>query len=81
MTLILAKAIEVYSYILLASVIVSWLPIDRNNPAIKLLEALTEPILAPIRKVISPQMTGGLDFSPMVAYFGLTALANLALRF
>ncbi|MGE5552732.1 MAG: YggT family protein [Betaproteobacteria bacterium] len=47
-------------------VILSWLPaLDPRHPAARLLDDLTEPILAPIRRIM-PQ-TGPIDFSPFVA--------------
>jgi YggT family protein len=47
-------------------VILSWLPVlDPRHPAMRLLDDLTEPILAPVRRIL-PQ-TGPIDFSPLVA--------------
>ena len=73
---ILARVLEAYTYVIFASVIVSWLPIDRSNPFIQLLDTLTDPILNPIRKLIPPEKTGNLDFSPIVALVGLQMLAS-----
>ncbi len=49
---------------ILARVIISWLPISRENPIVQVLYGITEPILGPIRRVL-PGM-GGLDLSPMI---------------
>ncbi len=49
---------------ILARVIISWLPISRENAIVQLLYGVTEPILGPIRRVL-PGM-GGLDLSPMI---------------
>ncbi len=47
-------------------VILSWLPVlDPRHPAMRLLDDLTEPILAPVRRIL-PQ-AGPIDFSPFVA--------------
>ena len=75
--LIIANGLHVYSYIMIAAVISTWLPIPRDNPIIKAMDQITEPVLAPIRAILNPQMTGGLDFSPIVALFALQALGNL----
>jgi YggT family protein len=56
---------EVYAVILLARVLLSWVQVDPNNPLVKIIYQLTEPLLAPIRRIL-PQ-SGGVDFSPMVA--------------
>jgi YggT family protein len=62
-------AIEIYSYIVLASVIMSWVQPDPANPLVKAVHALTEPVLKPIRAVLPNFM--GLDFSPIVLFLGL----------
>jgi len=67
-----ARIIDLYSLVVLGAVIVSWLRLPPDNPVAKLTNALTEPVLAPIRKLL-PQM-GGLDFSPMILLMGLQFL-------
>ncbi len=61
---------EVYSFILLARVLTSWVQVDPYNPIIRILHQLTEPLLAPIRRLL-PQ-TGMMDFSPIVAFVVIT---------
>ncbi len=61
---LLARLIELYSLVVLVAVILSWVPIDRRNPLVTISRGLTEPILAPIRRVLPP--VAGLDLSPMV---------------
>lgn len=73
--MLLARIIDLYSLVVLGSVIVSWLRLPPDNPAAKLATALTEPVLAPIRKVLPS--TGGLDFSPMVLLVGLQLLKRV----
>ena len=75
-TMIIARAIEIYTYVILGAVIISWLPIDRNNPLVEMLETLTAPVLNPIRALMPPEKTGGLDFSPIVALVALQFLAQ-----
>lgn len=50
---------------ILGRVIISWLNLSPYNPIVIALYQITEPILAPIRRVL-PQM-GMIDLSPMVA--------------
>jgi YggT family protein len=54
-----------YFLILLGRVICSWVQADQFNPIVRFLWMATEPVLAPIRRVIPP--LGGLDFSVLVA--------------
>ena len=70
----IVQCIEMYSYIVLASVLVSWVQLPPDNPIVQILDTFTEPLLGPIRKVM-PDM-GGLDFSPIVLFFLLNMLSS-----
>jgi YggT family protein len=72
---LLARVIDLYSLVVLAAVILSWVPVDRRNPLVAMTHGLTEPVLAPIRKMIPPM--GGLDVSPMVLLIALQLLKGL----
>lgn len=74
---LLSTVANVYAMILLARVIASWLPIDPDNTVVRLLDQLTEPVLAPIRSVL-PSF-GGIDFSPLVALLLLSLLQRVLL--
>ena len=50
---------------ILGRVIISWVNLSPYNPIVVALYQITEPILAPIRRVL-PQ-TGMIDLSPMIA--------------
>jgi YggT family protein len=76
--MILRVLIDGYSLVVLASVILSWIRLDPENPIVRVVEALTEPVLAPIRKVL-PDF-GGIDFSPMLLLFALRFLRSLLAR-
>ncbi|MGE4284067.1 MAG: YggT family protein [Clostridia bacterium] len=63
--------LEIISYLIFARVIISWLPMDRHNGIIQFIYQVTEPILAPIRSLISKSSMGGgmgVDFSPIVVW-------------
>jgi YggT family protein len=49
--------------------------LPQDHPLVRLTSALTEPLLAPIRRVLPS--VGGLDFSPLVLLFGLRLLERL----
>jgi YggT family protein len=70
--------IDVYSLILFASVIISWLQVSPDNPVVRVIHQLTEPVLARVRKVLPA--AGGFDFSPMVVLIGLQLLKGLLVR-
>ena len=71
----LGQLIDLYSLVVLGSVIISWVQLPPTHPVATFLGAMTEPLLAPIRRVLPPM--GGLDFSPLVLLFGLQFLRGL----
>ena len=71
----LAALVDLYSLVVLAAVVMSWVQVDWRNPLARIVYNLTEPVLAPIRRLL-PVM-GGMDFSPMVVLFALRALRGL----
>jgi len=50
---------------ILIRVLLSWFPVDPRNPIIRVLFEITEPVLAPFRRVI-PRI-GMFDLSPLAA--------------
>jgi YggT family protein len=74
---LLAQLIDLYSLIVLAAVILSWIPMDPRHPIAVAVHRMTEPVLAPIRQALPPM--GGLDLSPMVLLFALQILKRLAI--
>jgi YggT family protein len=72
---LIGTLIDLYSLIVLGAVIMSWLPVDRRHRLVITLYRLTEPALAPIRRVLPP--IGGLDLSPMVLLIALRLLRRV----
>ncbi len=62
-------AFEVYKFILLARIILSFVRHNPYNPVIRFIYDLSEPYLSIFRRFIPP--VGMLDFSPIVAFFVL----------
>ena len=58
--------LTIFELILLARIIASWLNVDPYSPIIQFLFRITEPVLAPIRRMLPP--TSGIDLSPLVAF-------------
>jgi YggT family protein len=72
--------LELVQWLIFARVIVSWLPIDKSNQFIVFLYQITEPILAPIRKLISKSSMGSglmVDFSPIIAFLLISFLMRM----
>jgi len=69
---LLCGLIQVYMLVLIARAVTSWFPVRPGSPfasVTRVLIDLTEPVLAPIRRVIPP--AGMFDLSFMVLFFGL----------
>ena len=58
-----------YFFAILASIILSWVAPGNPSPAAYLLHQLTEPVMAPFRKLLPPM--GGLDLSPILVFIAI----------
>ena len=63
---------------LLVRVISSWLPVSPYSAWVRWSYVLSEPILAPMRRIV-PNL-GGLDITPILAYFLLNLTESLLFR-
>lgn len=78
--------LRLYTYIIIAAVIVSWLVgfgvINTYNQiarvVVRVLHSLTEPVFAPIRRILPP--IGGLDLSPLIALLLIFFLQRWIIR-
>ncbi len=74
---VLMLAITILKWSIIIVIIASFVAPGNYHPALSLLHELTEPVLAPARKLL-PAM-GGLDFSPILVFFILNALELIVL--
>jgi YggT family protein len=58
--------LDIYTWVIIAAAVISWVTPNPYNPVVRLLRRLTEPVLAPLRQLLPPWKTFGLDFSPMI---------------
>jgi YggT family protein len=71
---------RIIRYAILARILISWLPIPRDNQFIRLLYQVTEPILGPVRALIEKSALGKnmmVDFSPVVAFLLLSVIERI----
>jgi YggT family protein len=66
--------IQVLSAAIFFRAILSWFALDARNPLIEVLDQITEPILAPLRRIV-PRL-GMIDITPLVAIILLQVLAQ-----
>ncbi len=68
---VLNMVLRVYSYCVLAVVIISWVAPRATHPAIMFLRSITEPLFYRIRRAIPFLYQSGIDFTPLVVFFGI----------
>ncbi|MCS7003160.1 MAG: YggT family protein [Dehalococcoidia bacterium] len=56
--------------------LLSWFPISRDNPLVQILDQITEPVLAPLRRIVPT--IGMIDITPIVAILLLQLLQSIA---
>lgn len=72
---LLGYAYQIYSFLIIAYILMSWLPNVRESRVGEILGKLVEPYLKPFRKLIPP-IGGMFDISPMLALFALWFIYN-----
>ncbi|HEX6476169.1 MAG TPA: YggT family protein [Acidimicrobiales bacterium] len=81
---IIAWILQAYVIVIFARVILSWFPITPGTPlasVARVLYAVTEPVLGPIRRVLPPMRMGGmgLDLSPIIVLIGIQIVSRALL--
>ncbi len=74
---VIALLLRIYFFALLGMIILSWIAPGTANPAAYLMFQITEPVMAPFRRML-PAM-GGMDFSPILVFI-LINIIQIALR-
>jgi len=72
---LIAILCRVLAVIIFVRAILSWFAISPYSPIVVFLDRITEPILAPLRRII-PRL-GMVDITPMVAIIILLLIARL----
>jgi YggT family protein len=72
---LMLTVLRFYSVAVLAYAVLSWIAPGAHSPATRLLAALCEPLLGPVRRVLPP--VAGLDLAPLLVLIGLQALQIL----
>jgi YggT family protein len=70
---------DLYGLALLVRVLFSWLRVPYSSGLMRFLWNITEPLLAPLRSALPP--LGGIDLSPIIAFFLLRLLERLVFSF
>ncbi len=68
-------AIQILIFLIVVCSLLSWFQPSPRHPLVRLLHAVVDPVLHPIRAILPSTM--GMDFSPMVAILILWMLQRL----
>ena len=74
----LSFILKIYFWAILVSIIASFIAPYSAHPALSLTRELTEPVMAPFRKLL-PAM-GGLDFSPIFVFLSIQVIEILLIH-
>ena len=66
--------VNIIFYSVIAMIVVSFLAPQSSNPAVEFIWELTEPVMAPLRRILPPM--GGLDFSPIILFIVLKVIRD-----
>lgn len=71
-------AFEVYSWILIVRILLSWIRHNPYQPIIRFIYEVTEPYLRIFRRIVPAY--GAVDFSPIIAFFALRIIEWIIIR-
>jgi YggT family protein len=79
LALVIDYGLQIYSWIVIARVVISWVNADPYNPIVRAIYSVTEPVLYRIRQAL-PVFAGGIDFSPIVVFMGILFLQSFLVQ-
>lgn len=74
LALLFSMIFNVIYFLLVVRIVLSWFAVDPYNDVVQILYRITDPILAPFRRL--PLHIGMVDFSPIIAFVVLVFLRN-----
>lgn len=66
---ILDRLLQIYNFVVLISVLISWVNPDPYNPIVRFLRSATEPVFDWVRRHLPFTTVGMLDLSPIAVFF------------
>jgi YggT family protein len=71
--------LNLYSWVIIAAALITWVSPDPRNAIVQFLHRVTEPVLAPVRRLLPPWKTGGLDLSPLIVLIAIQFVERVIL--
>ncbi|WP_462107539.1 YggT family protein [Campylobacter concisus] len=76
---ILSIIVNVYTWIVIAAALISWVKPDPSSPVVQLLYRLTDPVYSFIRRYIKTEFNG-IDFAPLIVLLALQLIDQFLIR-
>ncbi|UCE20355.1 MAG: YggT family protein [Gemmatimonadota bacterium] len=76
MAYFIVKLLNVYIIVILIRVVLSWVRPNPYNPFVQVIYKLTEPVLAPIRRIVPP-FGGTIDVSPIILFIIIYVIISI----
>lgn len=77
---VLQIILTIFYWLIIIRAIISWVNPDPFNPIVQFLYKTTEPILAPIRRILPVGFRFGIDLSPIIAFLIIIFLKSFLVR-
>jgi YggT family protein len=75
---VLGLIINLYTFIIIVAVLISWVNADPYNPIVRILRQLTEPVFYQVRRFMPRALLRTrLDFSPIIVLLGLVIIETV----
>lgn len=78
LSMLIGMIFKMIYFVLVIRMLLSWVNPDPYNQIVRIIYRVTEPILAPFRRIIPPM--GMVDISPIVVFFLLAFIENFVMR-
>ncbi len=71
--------LNMYSWVIIIAALMTWVNPDPRNQIVIFLRRVTEPVLEPVRRMLPPWKTGGLDLSPLIVLVAIQFVERVVL--
>ena len=80
MVSLVQEILNLLSILVIADALLSWIAPDSSRLPRSFTSAIADPLSAPVRAILKPEVTGGIDFSPLVVIIVLNSLSQAIAR-
>ncbi|MBU4484663.1 YggT family protein [bacterium] len=78
---VIGLIINIYTFVIIIAVLISWVKPDPYNPIVRILHQLTEPVFARVRRFMPRAIFRiGLDLSPIIVLILLVLIETIVVN-